>query len=228
MIEDHSYHPKRVLVVEGPAGAGKSTVCQQLADGYGIPTIKYPGVKDHLRAIPANKAPFVSESRDTQKALQAMWDPHCYCIIDRFMASQMVYQSLRDSQYHMSVLRDGEAPIWNWFQDLASNYFSEAAMHLQLRTGHLPTHLEADVRWVFLIPPDREIAARRRRTDRHYSYMIHKEAELYMLLAGYLKQIAMMRRKGSMNRIADPIYIVTKDLTEDISVEILNWLLHGE
>lgn len=106
-----------VVIVEGPAGSGKTTLCDMLRHRLGAPIVAQ---SLSIRTPSDLEAPIISAVNDYSKALQVMADlvmqsergvPDPIVIVDRLVVSQMVYQLLRESYQEEEFYEFGHIPM---------------------------------------------------------------------------------------------------------------------
>lgn len=161
-------HP--IVIVEGPAGSGKSTLVKHLEPLTGLRVVD--------RSIPVRdpgdkEAVFYSAANDMAKLQVAMAAPQG-AIIDRLFFSQWVYGNLR---------RGNKPPRPN-MNALFFHYdtlIEHVALDLAIRSGKTVTakHIMPRVLLVVLLPPADRIRQYRSQVDRTFRWMPEQELEYY-------------------------------------------------
>lgn len=167
--------PRTVVVVEGPAGSGKSTLIQYLS-------------KNGFRVIPRLAMPFRDYAESGAPALHSMIKDAYHLtlalqrpgvtVLDRFYLSQMVYQALREKSEQLPYteehhLLDFARILWTDYSFRSRHFDSYTAFGYRL-----------PVRFIFLIllPPVEQIIHQRTLTGKAYPFDPVVEWDLYFQL----------------------------------------------
>ena len=156
---------KQLIVVEGPAGSGKSTLCSQLSEALGLPHIS--------RSMPTRdpsvtQAALESSFNDHYKLVRALMTPNG-AIVDRCTLSQHVYGVLRGTDYDR---QSAGATIHH-----LSRLVQEYANDLMFRLGQQIDWPEIQV--ILLLPPTEVIEKRRSYCQREFPWSAQMERDLY-------------------------------------------------
>lgn len=173
---------KKIVIIEGPAGSGKTTVAEYMALHPRIELIKssLPN-RDPL----AYSAVIDSSSNDYSKLSRAIHSPSVGVVIDRLFLSQLVYHALRSN-----------APIDVWENSSFINRFpksmdvnkivdkwidsmiASANIDLAVRSWE-HSHINIGLAWLIILPSHDELTERRGYSDRKFPWLAWHELERY-------------------------------------------------
>ena len=201
---------RSLIIVEGPAGSGKSTLSSQLSTELGIPAISK---SMSIRNPSAYQAAIDSEMIDHYKFSRALLEQNGV-IVDRGYLSQFVYGNLRD--------QDGNGLTWsNWpSQERWLHWMESDIRHIDEAIHHRLGQLRYDSLSIMLIiynPPAETIRARRANCDREFSWSPEREGELY---AGFGEAA----EQSSLTIVSKVAYWPTGDWNKSLIAEAREWL----
>lgn len=166
---------KKILIVEGPAGSGKSFIAAKLAEKIGAAHISNSLGK---RGFETPEEPAIASAiNDYSKMIKAIAAPEYLVIIERLILSQQVYGSIRDPDLtHNQSLYFGEDLIAQRIQHLTSMAISELSWRL---TPALPSIATTTMSFLIVIPDVSQIAEQRSKTNKAYPNSAGLEYALY-------------------------------------------------
>lgn len=201
---------KRILVLEGPAGSGKSTLNSFLTEKVcAVP------VRSSLpnRDPEAEDAIIASTINDYSKIVRALASSSSTMVIDRLVLSQVVYGRLRKLRGGESVGCLGPQHL----RKLMSGLLYRAVFELQTRSyGHynLPG---VEIAWLVLLPTPAVLRYRREVCGKSYAWDATTEIDSYLDVAQLAIRISNTRYMSYSN---------DKD-TARVQGVALNWLVNG-
>lgn len=159
---------KPIVVVEGPAGSGKSTLCNLLVSQTGLPLVARSLPQ---RAPGENEAIYHSAVNDMAKFMVASTKPDG-AIIDRLFFSQWVYGHLRRGKRipkpeFSAMIFHYERLIEVMMEDLAC------------RAGTTVWPFEPKIMVILLLPSRSQIDHYRSLTGNTYAFLSAQELEIY-------------------------------------------------
>lgn len=162
-----------MIVVEGPDGAGKSTLCKHLSKRFGLPLSEHSRLSSAERNDPSFRSPEASRNRTYSCLLRAITGRHKCEIHDRYFYSEMVYTE---------VIKERECVF----------EFGE-----QRHISRMLMGLECPV--IFCLPPWEEVAKQRYNADQWDEAIkrLNDTYNTYVLLAKFMSR---RKVKGVTNR----------------------------
>lgn len=161
---------KTLLIIEGPAGCGKTTLTTGIEGGSTIPVVRSSLGK---RTIDSAEAIIRSSINDYTKLISALSIPQPLVVIERFMISQLVYGGLRNpglrlpsSEYISSVLVDA---VQSARHDLRIRGAESEGIQVP----------SASLRFLFIIPTVAQLTDRRRSGGKEYPWPAELELSKY-------------------------------------------------
>ena len=176
-----SQNSARFIVVEGPAGAGKSTFCDRLGSEVGLPVIRSPLTWGHgpISRVPGFALELDALLNDVRRTIAAAAVKRV--ILDRWFLSGYVYR----------VLRGWGIPAE--FPDYiltAKSFLARMVRIADLRLSEVspPPTVGSPVwlRFVILIPPVETIERFRQSAGKEYPFDAGHERNVYSQIAGGL------------------------------------------
>jgi hypothetical protein len=178
-----SGNKKRILIVEGPAGSGKTTVAEYLSLSLQIELVKssLPN-RDPM----AYSAIIDSSSNDYSKLANAMYSPYSGIVIDRLFLSQIVYHALRTEVLSLAEhelqfptnLVPPKGLVGLWFDRVASTIATDLSVR-----GWAPSDHDLEVKWLVILPTAEEIQDRRHFSTREFRWEPYQELSWYTDIA---------------------------------------------
>lgn len=187
------YEPLTITIVEGPAGAGKTTLIEQVPNVHRIKGIRLPRQASMNPTEMAAMSIWNDVAKITGAYRLARAAGSGPIVIDRLAISQYVYGTLRGD---LSLLPPSGSTIARLFQDVGRMFFD--------RTGWHPG--EPLIQVVFVLPTEREVIQRRERVyPRLFPYAVNRELELYTKAYDHLYNTATANIHVSRATNADAI-----------------------
>lgn len=180
---------KRMVIIEGPAGSGKSTLIDKLHTGEWArkrePLLNLPRPRSY-EGIYGNQ---LSQIKDHLAVLDLLSDDpeKTPLLVDRFFFSQMVYNAIRTGKDEIShtmvhrLLASLKLSVLCASQEWQSRCDATQPYEPYAVTHHLHFH--------FILPALPLLRERRSKTDREFPFSAEQELALYIHAHLYLKSI---------------------------------------
>ncbi len=170
---------KKILIVEGPAGSGKSFVANHLATTIGAAHVASSLGK---RGFDTHEEPALASAvNDYGKMLRAITVPEYVVVVERLILSQMVYGGLRDPDLpHNQYLSLGE----HWVAERFNALIGMAISEVNWRLG--PTFMDPEklsLSILIVLPDAEQIEAQRKDAGKGYPWPAESERILYQMVA---------------------------------------------
>lgn len=168
---------KTIIVVEGPAGCGKTTLTRKLEQETNIPVVRSSLGK---RLVTSEEAIISSAVNDYSKILQAINHPSPIVVVERFVVSQVIYEGLR-----LGVFSKDVQQIWFHSHELVKTaarelgWRSTAAFENDIH----PTWNSFELNWLFLCPSLSELISNRDSCEKEYPWNAQLELMRYLDIA---------------------------------------------
>ncbi len=165
-----------VIVLEGPAGSGKSTVLKQIEESWDE---GYINLSNGLELPRDHGSPLPSYARD----MAAIYNIVCeeqygYIALDRFWFSTLVYDSLRQQGFFSSDIIEHHRESLNDLIQVIGQNFKDRGFYVN-----------ESIRFTFylLLPPIQEVLDRRESTGKVYPFDAGAELALYRRILSTLQ-----------------------------------------
>lgn len=171
---------KHLLVVEGPAGSGKSTLIKRIiaSDPKTFAEVEHPLEWARPRAYLGEKGVILSQAKDYLTVLGFIRSPAPITIADRWMVSQQVYGAIRRGEAALTL------SSWQFHLYLSQGIsnISRADYELKLRSNDFSSEslIDFDVVWIFLVPKEPLLLQTRSTVERDFPYSPLQEIPLYL------------------------------------------------
>lgn len=168
-----------ILIVEGPAGSGKSTIINTLKNDLGCAAIQ--------RSLPVRNpgavdAALTSWRLDLIKVQDAIVAPEQVALVDRCMLSQWVYGNIRAGHRRP---KPSASSVWMDYRDVL--HHTQVDLENRLQMAGLEAPAPPQFGFLILLPPLPRLISQRERAGRDFSFDPEKELEFYGEAARVLK-----------------------------------------
>lgn len=226
------FTPFRILSIEGPAGGGKTTIANRLADEHEFriadPIMRFPRPRDYSKDG-RNGAKF-SIMKDFAHFLGALaawrYDPEKIFIIDRFLWSQYVYGAMRLGRYTPVDVQRGMYASMESLQYITDDYLARSNVDSigGPEKDRIPV---VEIFTLFWMPSPDELVQRRETTDREYPFSPDHE------YAGYRRVIRDVASKYAFNYLEDnsvegTYHLLKAHLLKFFNISPINYPEEGE
>lgn len=173
-----------IVIIEGPAGSGKSTLCQTLSQEIDSTIIQRSmQSRDPERLTGA----LLSWRNDLLKFQEALViGSGKLAIIDRLCISQWVYGNIRNPTHRDHSAPQGMHPsrVWTEFEVLAHHLWEDA--NRRLYWSALEPLPQPRICLIVLLPVPAQLSKQRRETGRDFPYDAHRELRYYDRASGLI------------------------------------------
>lgn len=188
------------MVLEGPAGSGKSYLGERLHEHYKVPLIR--GSIGARKVTDQFIAAIASSVNDYTKIVRACaTSQKGFCVVDRLILAQMVYGELRSSGY-AKVL--SESFMFEPIRDL-HHLIDMAIKELSWRSG-FKAEIPSEVAWLILTPPVAQIKRNRRISSKKYGWEVADELKLYRRLGEKMGAKCSAWNSGTSNTFPSTLF----------------------